>query len=333
MDKTPTRNYSFATWLRATGVGLILLCHFTWQSGNPYLIMSSQFFNIGNDVFFILSGFLYGTRCGEYSDKNNWYWKRLLKIYVPYEMMLCFLLLVYLIQGRDVALIRWGIQFAGVQGWNAVYGTAQTWFVTSILICYLFTPLISEFVYHAKKKQISRNWLLCFLILFPIALAVFGNANSSSLFSPVCWYGISFLWGAEFDKNERTRKGVVVALLAMIGVFAARLICRFLFDGTIFYDRIVAGYSHALGAFCIFYVFSVLFDNVEPIKPIAFIAGISYEIYLWHYMFTDGPLRLFGLTPIWVINSIITLIVSVTIAYCAHKALNFIEIKVSAIRS
>ena len=54
--------YNFATWIRSFGVVAILLCHFVEQNSNPYLQMSAQLFNIGVEIFFILSGFLFGTR-------------------------------------------------------------------------------------------------------------------------------------------------------------------------------------------------------------------------------------------------------------------------------
>lgn len=61
-NMTVRRTYSFLTDLRTAGVALILLCHFTRQSGSPYLVMSSQFFNIGNSVFFLISGLSFGIQ-------------------------------------------------------------------------------------------------------------------------------------------------------------------------------------------------------------------------------------------------------------------------------
>ena len=56
--------YGFATYYRALGTLFILLCHFTSQSSNQILDMSAQFFNIGVEMFIILSGFLFGIRGG-----------------------------------------------------------------------------------------------------------------------------------------------------------------------------------------------------------------------------------------------------------------------------
>ena len=56
------KQYGFATYFRVLGVILILLCHFVQQSTNTYLNLTAQFFNIGVNMFFILSGFLFGIR-------------------------------------------------------------------------------------------------------------------------------------------------------------------------------------------------------------------------------------------------------------------------------
>lgn len=63
-------NYNFATWLRMAGMLSILLCHYVQQSQNAILNMSAQFFNIGVELFIILSGFLFGIRGGTNRCKN-----------------------------------------------------------------------------------------------------------------------------------------------------------------------------------------------------------------------------------------------------------------------
>ena len=59
-----SKKLSFVTWLRAIGVIFILLCHYVQQSQNAILNISAQFFNIGVELFIILSGFLFGIRGG-----------------------------------------------------------------------------------------------------------------------------------------------------------------------------------------------------------------------------------------------------------------------------
>lgn len=64
MNSVSRKNYYFATWLRAAATISILLCHYVAQSQYAILNMSAQFFNIGVEIFIILSGFLFGVRKG-----------------------------------------------------------------------------------------------------------------------------------------------------------------------------------------------------------------------------------------------------------------------------
>ncbi len=56
------RQTDFVTWLRAFAVVSILLCHYVPESTNAYIQMSAQLFNIGVNIFFIISGFCFGLQ-------------------------------------------------------------------------------------------------------------------------------------------------------------------------------------------------------------------------------------------------------------------------------
>lgn len=312
---------NFTVWLRAFGVLLILACHFTQQSENPYLVMSAQIFNIGNSVFFILSGFLFGIKGEkEFQQIFPWYKKRLLRIYIPYELMLTALFTVQLIVQKSVNLARWIPQILGVQAWNGVFGAKQTWFVTSILICYLFTPLVAKCYDEVRD---SKRRTLQFAILLAIMPAIIpytfgGIIVDASIIAPVFWYSIAFLIGTKINQIPLKKKYAVRAFVLMNIGFIIRLFGRALWDDTIFYTHIIASYTHVLGAFCIFYIFAVCFERIKPWKIVAWFSGVSFEVYLWHYMFTDGPLRLFGITDYWIVDCAIVFGVSVVPAWGAN---------------
>ena len=66
-----------------------------------------------------------------------------------------------------------------------------------------------------------------------------------------------------------------------------------------------------------------------PGKVVSFIASVSFEIYLYHYMFCVGPVRLFSLTNNWVVNCIIVTVLTVCIAIIMNIASRRIIKKVS----
>lgn len=318
---------NFAVWLRAFGVLLILACHFTQQSGNAYIIMSSQFFNIGNNVFFILSGFLFGMKSEtEFQKMLSWYKKRLLRIYLPYESMLIILFAADFLVLKKIDFSRWIPQVLGVQAWNTVFGATQTWFVTSILICYLLTPLVAKCCYEIRDNKKVCLTFFAFLAVMPaiVPYTFSGIIVEASIITPIFWYSAAFLIGNNFERIPLQKRYAALAFALMSCGFVIRLLCRAVSDDTILYNYIIAGYTHAFGAFCIFYIFAVCFEKVRPWKIVTCFAGISFEVYLWHYMFTDGPLRLFGLTGLWGTDCVIVLVISIFLAFVANRIIGYI---------
>lgn len=315
------KKLTFIVWLRAFAVLLILACHFTQQSGNTYFIMSSQFFNIGNSVFFILSGFLFGKKSKTESQTIlSWYKKRILRIYLPYEMMLMVLFVVDLIVLKSVDFSRWIPQFLGVQAWNGVFGATQTWFVTSILLCYLFTPILAKMCNEIQNNQRATLKLILFFAIVPAILpyVINGIFVDASIITPISWYSLAFVIGTNFEKIVLTKQKALFAFILMLLSFGVRLIGRWACDGTILYNQIISAYTQAFGAFCIFLIFGVCFEQTKPWKIVTLFSKISFEVYLWHYMFTDGPLKLFGVTGYWVCDCVVTLGVSVSLAVGAN---------------
>lgn len=312
------KNYNFATWLRVAGVISILLCHYVQQSQSTILNMSAQFFNIGVELFIILSGFLFGVRGG--IDTKAWYKKRLKRIFVPYEIFVALLFVIYAVCGLNLLDMDWVWLALGLQGSVVgVLGAEQTWFITPLLLCYAITPLLDRYITLQRTKM-----QIAILVIAAVGTNLFwaipGSPVYGTLLSLVSVYIIAFVVGRFFDKLTFSKAKALAAFIVMCIAFGMRLAARHFFDGTVFYDRIACGYTQDLAAFCIFYLFAVLFHNIQPPKWVGFIGEISFEVYLVHYMFCVGPVRLFGLTPYWVVNCFLVTIISVALAMILHGA-------------
>jgi peptidoglycan/LPS O-acetylase OafA/YrhL len=97
----------------------------------------------------------------------------------------------------------------------------------------------------------------------------------------------------------------------MILGLSARIMCRNLFDGTLFYTSIIVLYSQAVLGLWVFFVLSkisVLFAKVN--KVVEYFDNLSFELYIVHYMFFVGPFRVMSLTQSFILNSIMALILS-----------------------
>lgn len=312
---------SFAEGIRFLGVIFILICHYVQQSSNAMLNMSAQFFNIGVPIFIILSGFLFGIRNeGSVSEISIWYKKRAKRIYVPYELFVIILAVITLICGNKILTINWLFLILGLQGSVVgVLGAEQTWFITTILFCYLCTPFVSWII--SKISRLNKGMMVFTILvaIIPLVLACIPPVFVSTVFSPVCWYALAYLIGKHYNPKALSAKKAILAFLLMILLFALRIAVRFLFDGTIFYDRVAVGYTQAIAAFCIFYIVAYLYKNHKINKYISWISSISFEIYLYHYMFVVGPVRLFGLTGSWILDCVAVTIITFAISVITNK--------------
>lgn len=295
------RQTGFVTWLRAFAVICILLCHYVQESTNAYIQMSAQLFNIGVNIFFIISGFCFGLQ-GEIRDALKWYKKRLKRIYIPYWTFLIFLALVYIVLGRKFHIWNWLSCILGVQGANVgVLGADHTWFITAILICYLITPLMA--------KRGSKIGLIC-LGIVPVVLALIPNPSVYTLLDPVCFYMLAYSAGRKYKSDDITLKKSIIAFMVMIISFAVRFGVKIFADGTILYERIAVVYTQYIAAFAIFLIFAFVFKNLEVKKWCKGFCKISFEVYLCHYMFVVGPVSTMSLTANFTLNMLITTLAS-----------------------
>lgn len=314
MNSVSRKNYYFATWLRAAATISILLCHYVAQSQYAILNMSAQFFNIGVDIFIILSGFLFGVRKGGTESAGAWYIKRLRRIFVPYELFVVLLFIVHAVCAHNLWDADWIWLLFGLQGSRVgVLGAEQTWFITPLLMCYLITPLLDKYI--DEKRSARQIAILCgVMILLPLIWAMISDPAYSTLLSLISYYTLAFIVGRYFDKIRLTKPLALIAFFVMCLAFGIRLLGRHFYDATILYGRIICGYTQTVAAFCIFCIFAVLFETVKPPKSVVQFSEISFEIYLVHYMFCVGPVSLFGITPYWVVNCVLVTVISIVLA-------------------
>ena len=234
---------------------------------------------------------------------------------------------IHAVCGLNLLDMDWVWLALGLQGSVVgVLGAEQTWFITPLLLCYAITPLLARYITHQRtKKQIAI--LVIVAASVKLLWTILKSPVCNTLLSLVSVYVIAFVVGRFFDKLTFTKAKALVAFMVICIAFGMRLVTRYFFDGTVFYDRIVCGYTQILAAFCIFYLFAVAFQNIKPPKWVSFIGEISFEVYLVHYMFCVGPVKLFGMTPYWVLNCMLVTVISVALAMIIHRISCFVSKK------
>lgn len=293
--------------------------------------MLSQIFNIGVQLFFILSGFLVGYK-GISRPYAMWYLKRIKRIFVPYWLFLTVLAGVYVAKGSDIFTTDWLLLVFGCQGsMVGVWGAEQTWFISVLLLCYLLSPAIlriNERLLQLNNKGITIGayGIVCVL---PILYALAKPDWVYTLLTPVSLYIMSCVYGSYYRKNNgctRSPKLLLWYFVVIAVAFGLRFASRVLLDGTIWYTRIIVPYTHMVAAAAIWLCFETVFQtDCAPPKVIQFAGDLSFEVYLWHYMFVVGPVSIFAVVNNWAAACAITTMAVFALSLVSRKITAFLS--------
>lgn len=297
--------------LRVFAMVLILFCHIVQEHNSPYIQMTAQFLNVGVSIFLILSGYLYGSKDIKESY-GSWIIKRAKRILIPLYVFMLYLLIIYLINGNHINLINWIAYIFDLQGFQIyVHCAEHLCYLTIIMICYLITPLLNK-----NRSKMNKKYFKAFiptLIIFEIIISYYINTQIGIYLIYIYAYVLAYVIGYKWDKNISNKKLIISIILAGIAILI-RLGGKVVFDDTILYNVIIVGYTQAIIALSILYVFIHYGKNMRYNRYIKYIDSISFYIYLVHYMYIVGPLRTMGITNNFIVNTVITLIVSTVTA-------------------
>ncbi len=105
------------SYIRISALLMIVLCHYCQTFGNKY----AYILNVGVQIFFVLSGYLYGQK-----DIDNWcqWWKRrFIKLYIPMFVFLTMVLPLYIIYRRqELSIVWYTSNYLNLQGFSFVLG-------------------------------------------------------------------------------------------------------------------------------------------------------------------------------------------------------------------
>lgn len=328
MDNNKNRlNLEFVNWLRLYAMVSIVLCHLVQVTYSKISVLS-QFFNIGVQIFFIISGFCFGLQ-GEVKNVAQWYIKRIKKIFIPYEFFLLILMLVYCrkplyfsyINLLSVIKCIFGVQGAYVN----VLGANHTWYITSILLFYLALPWFSKLWNEIQKKEKKYQYLfLLSVFVLYVLMCIIPNANVYAVISPVFMCFAAYIIGTQYDEIKSKKIRLYIPLF---------LFCVFIFL-RYYISKIQLGNLESLFvgilcygiAFSICLIFYCIFKNAKSSRIVNFFTEISFEIFLFHNMFIEGPIFLMYKTGNVILNIVITVSVIFAVSYLANRIVKYINI-------
>lgn len=307
-----TQSESLAlSMIRVFAMALIVSCHIA----QCYDLQIAWILNVGVQIFFFMSGFLYG-KVDASSSPFAFYKKRFVRVYLPYLVWIVLVVSVYAIfhlykpSVWQIVLYLFNLQWfsAPVDGLN------HLWFLTVLMVGYLLTPWVKRLLKKTPLIFISV-FLICCVVEFLIVKKFY------SFFAWVALYFMGLLYGGFYSKKL---SNIVLAVSAVILIGLGTL---YVSDRLALVDyRYFNIWLHwMLGLFLFVLLFRVLPHLVKSDKKYAAVLHfdhISYEVYLTHHPLILGPLSMMFITDSSWLN-ILLLLVAV---YILSRILNLVSL-------
>lgn len=299
------------TIVRVLSMLLIITCHILQGYNQP----TAYLFNVGVQIFFLLSGFLYGKI--EITSIASFVKKRLVKVYIPFILVvLCCAAIYTIFNITDVSVRKLLPYLFDVQGFvgDSIEGLNHLWFLSVLMICYVITPI-------AQKILKYKSWFIVLWII--VCIVEFGFIQKmQSIAAWLMLYLLGMFWG----KYENNWMNTVLLIMSTFLSFVMMIFLKmeYLTDSHMWHYSI--GLHCVLGV-CIMSVLYSMFSKIEIRMPkwLQYCNNISYEVYLIHHILILGPLSLLFLTPFKAINITIIILITLVLSYLLNRLMNLIK--------
>ena len=287
--------------IRMLSMLMIISCHIMQY----YNLELAWWFNVGVQIFLCISGFLYGQK--NIDNVTDFYNKRLKKILIPYYLVFIPFGVIEFIFARDVFSIK---NFAlGMVLCSRIKGAEHLWFIPTIIMCYLITPLLQGY---RNKCVEGKRTIVVFAVLGVIITSVL--IQGFTTFNPawICCYVIGYALGMNENGKYISEKVLMVITGIIAGVGnALQIYCDYNTNIDFSGFGIIINYNHVMLGVFIFLLLKTIFEKVDLNKIgklLKLSDAYSFEVYLVHQLLILGPFSLLALTRFYSVNIFIMLV-------------------------
>lgn len=277
------RQNSAISLIRLLSTTAIVLCHVLQYYG----LELAYWFNIGVQIFFVMSGYLYGNKTID--RPIDFYRKRLKKILVPYYLLLLPSVLLYYFFAPEILEMSSVIKSLFLVG--IIQGMNHLWFVRYIIVCYLMTPAL----YWLKKKSIKFSTKYMFLIwCLTIVMVICGGMIIEKNFLAACLtcYIVGYFSCICYTKFEENSCRMVTKMIFVFSlvVTVVRIYLKYCENadlsgmGQCLFE-IIDIYGHPILGYALFCNMMWLFSQVPLTDILKWSDKYSYYVYLVHHLF------------------------------------------------
>lgn len=293
------RNYSISC-IRLISLLFIISCHIM-----QYLNMElAYWFNVGVQIFLCISGYLYGQK--KVGKIRQFYCKRFRKILLPYYIVIVPVIILFFIFAKGK--ISWAIAGKVMVLNTTLPGGGHLWFIPTILVCYVVTPLLESFYDGCSTRN---AYILVTVIAMEIAVLV--CVGFADFYNPahIGCYVLGYAIGVNEEKRWIKEKKLIAffAVLSSMNLIQVYLEYYAGIQLSETKDFILKGwesYNHVFLGIFMFLVFKKLLDKYQFDSQFERLLDsadrYSYESYLIHQFLILGPFSLMGVTPIVGVN-------------------------------
>ena len=274
--------------LRLFAMILIISCHFCQFYGSEW----AWWLNVGVQIFFVLSGFLYGSK--NINEPIEWLIKQFVKILIPYYAFLFIVIALYAIAcPQNLPIVNVIGSFFCI---STLKGIGHLWFVGNILFCYLLTPYLAAFMEYCKKWGIVKVKLLFIMLVICCIISVVG-VFTQAYFRPgniLCYiagYFISVFY-QQYGLKAITR------LLWLSLPFTLFSNMAYVYEKYVLHNPMngiwihLTDYSHLFLGLTLTLLLMLLFNHIRMNTILSWSDKYSYTVYLVHQLFILSPMTL-----------------------------------------
>ena len=273
------------TMIRVISMVLIVTCHIFQYYG----FKMAFWLNVGVQLFFILSGFLYGAK--DIHDFKSFWTKKIYHIIIPYEIVVVVFFIVFTIFDKMPKVLDILYYISATQAFNtSITPIAHLWFMSYILLFYLLIPFLQKFDISDKKFFLTILISIVFILQFLQFVNVI-NINATYLMLFIGSYYISrrlFKYKKQFNYNKLL---IISGAICLFGVpLQLFLETKSTMPDVLYkFFIIYCDYIHAFLGIALFIIFIKFLPAVKS-KLIDQISNYSFSVYSGHQIFILGIL-------------------------------------------
>ena len=293
------------SFVRMISMFLIVGCHVCQYHDNEW----AWWLNCGVQIFLFISGLLYGQR--KIENSLEFFKKGFGKILIDYYIYLAISIGIYAVLRPDLLSKSSVIQL--IFCYDTIKGLGHLWFIATILLCYLFTPLFLQ-ILQKYLREIKASKVIGILVILGVLHVLLEFYLPHFKAAWVICYLLGALAGhIKQMLPQKWLAGLAVCVIPPGIIMNAIQIYQDYFLHypisnpwlQVLYLRFTQ-YAHVMlgiSLFIILYAFWRILpfrDNTAIKRILGISDNYSYDVYLAHHMWVNSPVALFALPfPMW----------------------------------